>query len=91
MKLQGFNTHRHESNPKEKELHDKFIKDFITYKSDLLDVIVFRAQNDSQTIPNDYLSERERQICITIVQWMGLPIGQAFLRDCGFRQSRSEA
>lgn len=84
--MEGFNIHRHMSNPKEKELHDKFIEDFIDrkYSANTIDRLVFGHPSNSFD-PNDYLSDREKQIVISTIQWLGSPVGQGFLRDCGFK------
>lgn len=77
MIMEGYNIHRHESNPKERELHNKFVNDFVEQKS--IDRLVFG--HDNNHFPNDNLSDRE----ISTIQWLGSPVGQGFLRDCGFK------
>ena len=81
--MEGFKTYRHEINPREKELHDKFIKEHINKDTDF---IVFRPANDTQTYAVDELSDREKQIMISTIQWLGSPVGTSFLRDCGFKK-----
>lgn len=85
--MESYNVHRHKQNPKEKELHDEFLKEFIKrngHNENILKKIIFDCSNDAQTIPNDYLSDREKKIVLTTIQWLGSPVGQGFLRDCGF-------
>jgi hypothetical protein len=84
-KLTGFKVHRHGTNPKEKELHDKFIEWYVNDHSNM-DLLVFPPANNQQTKAIDTLSDREKQIVITMVQWMGTPLGQSLLRECGFEQ-----
>ena len=79
--MEGFNTRRHESNPKEKELHDKFVEQ-MPHNSDAISRIVFGTYYG--TAPNDYLNPKEEKIVVSTIQWLGSPIGQNFLRDCGF-------
>jgi len=81
--LQGKKTHRHELNPKEKEIHDLFIKRFV--KSPNQDGIS-RIVNDvnGHGEPETYLDEHETELVITAIQWLGSHVGQGFLRDCGF-------
>ena len=83
--------HRFLDNPKEKEFHDKFIEMFTRDNSvnKSLSAIVFGWSNGTQTIPNEYLSEREEDICLNIVQWLGTPVGQSFLSNCGFSANGS--
>lgn len=85
--MEGYNTHRHLSNPKEKEIHDKFIEHFFSERfnnKNILDRIVFGYANSSQTIPKKFLTEEENKICVTLAQWFGSPAGQGFLSDCCF-------
>ena len=55
--------YRFKDNPKEKEMHDKFIelfkRDNSAHKS--LSAIIFGWQNDSQTTPNRYLNNDEER------------------------------
>lgn len=79
--MKGYKTYRHAQNPKEKELHDKFLKNH----NEDADLIVFG--HTSQLIPNDYLTDRERKIVLSTIQWLGSPVGKSFLKDCGFNLS----
>lgn len=82
--ISGFKKYRHENNPKEKELHDKFISQIIN-KNELIDKIVFGTKDQAQNIPKDYLTDREKQIAITLIQWFGSHVGEVFLKDCGYQ------
>lgn len=93
MELKGFKLYRHDSNLQEKQLHDNFIEQFIDKKNDnyqLIDKIIFGTSNNAQTIPNDLLSDREKQICISLIQWLGSHVGQSFLIDNGFKITKNE-
>jgi len=81
--MEGFKTYRHKDNPTEKELHDKFIEWYVNEHSNM-DLLVFPPANNQQTRAEDTLSDREKRIVITMVQWMGTPLGQSLLRECGF-------
>ena len=85
-KLTGFKVYRHESNPKEKELHDKFIAEHLKNENctGLVDLIIFPPSSNNGSMPSEYLSDREKQIVITTIQWLGTPVGRSFLRGCGF-------
>lgn len=84
--MEGTKKYRFKDNPKEKELHDKFVelfnRDALSKKT--LSAIINGWDSDNQHTPNSYLSEKEETICVNIIQWLGSPIGQCFLRDCGF-------
>jgi hypothetical protein len=59
---------------------------FWMFKNDntTLSAIIFGWQSDKQKYPNEFLTENEEDICITLIQWLGSPIGQDFLDSCGF-------
>lgn len=78
--------YRFKDNPKEKEMHDKFIEMFKRDSSAnrCLSAIIFGWQNDNQTTPERYLTDDEENICLNLIQWLGSPVGQSFLRECGF-------
>jgi hypothetical protein len=78
--MKGLKTYRHKSNSQEKEFHDKFIKQ---HADNDMSMIVFPPNGDGLS-PSEYLSRREESIVITTIQWLGSPVGQGFLRECGF-------
>jgi len=92
--MEGYKTYRHETNPKEKELHDKFIKDFVKHRSyeGVISSSVHQISMpmDERGELEDHLSEREIKITISVIQWLGSPVGQSFLAECGFELKRSE-
>ena len=71
----GFKTHRHGDNPKEQEIHNKFVGRFSMAEMDMI-ILPPKEKN--------LLTDREVQIVITAIQWCGTPVGQGFLRECGF-------
>jgi hypothetical protein len=38
--------------------------------------------------PADHLTDREKQIVLSTIQWLGSPVGQGFLNDCGFDKEK---
>jgi hypothetical protein len=79
MIMDTFKMHRHINNPKEKEFYDKFLEN----NDRDMDLIVFGHGSNSFR-PLDYLSDREKQIVLSTVQWLGSPVGMGFLNNCGF-------
>ena len=79
--------YRFKDNPKEKEFHDKFIKMFGSTNSGhkMLSSIIYGWKNNTQTIPFEWLNNQEEFVCINLIQWLGSPVGQSFLADCGFK------
>ena len=78
---QGYKTHRHEQNPKEKEIHDLFIERFCKQREQVERIVLPIDENGS---PKGTLTDNEIELVITAMQWIGSPVGQSFLRDCGF-------
>lgn len=80
--------YRHRNNPLEKVFHDTFIDQFDSY--DHIDLERICLPIDNRGNPLDTLSDRERQIMINTIQWLGSPVGQSFLRDCGLEFVQKE-
>lgn len=83
--MKGFNTHRLLDNPLEMELHASFISEFIDNKHspNIIDKIIY-GTND-MGYAKDYLSDHEKRIVITTIQWLGSHVGQSFLEKNGFK------
>jgi len=84
--MQSYKEHRFKNNPKEEEFYNKFLQMFSTNKSAnvTLSAIIFGWENDQQNYPKEYLTEKGENICINLIQWLGSPVGEAFLNSCGF-------
>jgi hypothetical protein len=72
----GFKKDRFDSNLKEKEFHDKFIEN--NKEKDDMNFIVFGQKSVSGFHPNDCLTDREKSIVISTIQWLGSSVGQGF-------------
>lgn len=69
------------ANPDEKVYHDKFKEKFDShYGKQSLGIILFGLDTP---IVERSLSERELDICLNLIQWLGSPVGKSFLNDCG--------
>jgi hypothetical protein len=84
--MESNKEYRFKDNPKEKEFHDAFIKLFKQSSSanKTLSAIIFGWSDNKQNIPNKWLTEDEENICLNMIQWLGSPVGQSFLLECGF-------
>lgn len=72
----GFNTHRlKENDPYHKKECDfvKAINHEIKYNNNYLAQIVNNPDN------KDYLEDNEEKIVLSVIQWLGTPVGQGFL------------
>jgi len=89
MNLQGFNARRNIENPTEKLLHDSFISEFVESKLsyNAVDKIVYGT--DEYGNPRDYLSDHEKQIVISTIQWLGSHVGECFLDRCGYKMDKN--
>lgn len=77
--------YRFKDNPKEQEFHDKFKEMFErnNMAKTALSAIVFGWENDRQDCLKEYLTDKEEDICLNLIQWLGSPVGQGFLDSCG--------
>ena len=79
--MKGNKAYRHKDNPKEKELHDKFVKEF---SKNGLSMEYISMKLDVNGKPVGYLTKEEKEIMISTIQWLGSPVGQSFLGRCRF-------
>lgn len=79
LNLKGFKTHRFKNNPLEKILHQNFLKEHSSGSD--MDLIVF-GHPSNDFYPNDYLTEREKQIVLSVIQWVGTSVGNEFVGRC---------
>ncbi len=75
----NYKQNRLSSNPKEKEIINFFEKEF----SDLDISLMVCGTLDGRT-PVKFLDEEEIKIAKGMIQWLGSPVGQGFLRECSF-------
>ncbi len=65
----------------------KFSEEFHKMPVNDWELIVFGGKvNSSWGIPADSLSEREKDIVASVIQWLGTPVGKSFLKDCSFEK-----
>lgn len=84
--MKSHKEYRLEDNPTEKVFHDKFIEMFKRDGAAMrtLSAIVFGWKDNNQSYPKKYLTKDEEDICLSLIQWLGSPVGQGFLNECGF-------
>lgn len=80
--VSGFNTHRLRRDESYYKLeclfHDK-MNNNLEFNSNFLSSIVYRGEN--------YLTEHEERIVMSVVQWLGTPVGQSFLKSVELKAS----
>lgn len=80
--MKGTKEYRFEQNPEEKAFHDAFIKE-CGEPVDLARIVFGTLEGYT---PKDWPTEREETICVNLIQWLGSPVGQSFLRELGYKK-----
>lgn len=83
MKHTGLNTHRLASNPREM-VFAKLWEDQNKRGDTLAWILNSFDSNDLQR--KGPVSERDAQVAATVIQWLGSPVGQAFLEQASEEQ-----
>lgn len=81
MKTSGFKEYRLK---KDDKYYEKEIKALEVFNRDHLEhasSIVFGMEEGTGFYPKDYLTEREEKIVLGLIQWLGTPVGQGFIRE----------
>lgn len=84
MKNKGLHTHRFKDNPEEKRFAEKWDSDNASGHNlaHLLD------QSRGESIRPPEPSDRDRVVAATVIQWLGSPVGQGFLRELGYTKTK---
>lgn len=84
--MKGDKEYRFKDNPEEKLFHDKFIEkfgqDYMGTRA--LSMVVTGIDERYPYYPEKHLSVEEENMCLNLIQWLGSPVGNGFLRDCGY-------
>lgn len=83
----GLHTHRLRDNPLEERFAAKW-RDVQEHHGRTLEYLMTPPGAD-QRFPFP-LTVRDELVAATVVQWLGSPVGQGFLRDCGFVPASDE-
>lgn len=80
MKNIGINTHRFKQNPKEKIFAEEWNKINTDHNLQL------NGRGVLEFILGDVtISEHDRELAATVIQWLGSPVGESFLTKVGNR------
>lgn len=80
----GLNAHRLNDNPEERRFAEAWRG---MQAGRLLDWLLTGI--DQRGYP-DCASTRDEQVAATVVQWLGSPVGQGFLRDLGYERAEEK-
>lgn len=75
MKHEGLNTHRFKDNP----LEQIFAREWAKQQQGHVLAYLLTFQRNEPDYNN--VSDRDATVAATVIQWLGSPVGQAFLRD----------
>ncbi len=83
-KHRGLNIHRLRSNPKELQFalawqtqNHNATAGGMEYRADTLDYLLHQGDQRFPTL----CSDRDRIVANSVIQWLGSPVGEAFIRD----------
>lgn len=79
--MEGFKTYRHSDYPEEKRFHDSFC-DFDLESASAISLPI----KDNGIGAKELLTDREHQIVISTIQWLGSPVGLNYLKSLGYEK-----
>ena len=82
-KTKGLHTHRFRDDPEEKRFADAW-DDQNRHGSNLAYLLHTGSQGGG--IRPEEPSARDHTVAATVIQWLGSPVGQVFLRDLGYEK-----
>lgn len=78
--ITSYKEDRFKSNPLEQAFVETFAKEHCGYQD--VDRIVCGTTNGMT--PKKMLTDEEKRVALSTIQWLGSPVGQGFLRTMGF-------
>lgn len=81
MKTSGYKEYRLKKDDKYYAKEIKALEIFNREHLEDTSLIIFGQKEGNSFTPNDYLSEREEKIVLGLVQWLGTPVGEGFIRQ----------
>lgn len=87
MKNAGLHQYRFKDNPLEKVFAEAWEKENTANGGaaegrGYLDYLLAKDSNQ----PRGEVSERDREVAATVIQWLGSPVGQCFIKECQERK-----
>ncbi len=79
--VKGHSAYRMENSDPYYDLERKYIQVFNELCRSGFDINYFGGMNNSGTGAKRYLTDEEKRIVLTVIQWLGTPVGQAFLEQ----------
>jgi hypothetical protein len=85
MKHKGLHTHRFKQNPEEKKFAQAWEKE--NEHGKLLAYLM--TEGDQRYVVD--ATDDQKLVAATVIQWLGSPVGQNFLRDLGYVKTKDAA
>lgn len=79
--FEGANAHRYEQNPLENAFAEKWQEINTGPMGRVRTTLDYLMDPSNRGEPNPALSERDWLVANTVIQWLGSPVGQNFIRD----------
>lgn len=79
--FQGANSHRYKENPLEKAFAEKWQDANTGPMGRVRTNLDYLMDPSNRGEPNPPLSDRDWLVANTVIQWLGSPVGQNFIRD----------
>lgn len=77
--LYGYQTHRFKNNPEERRFAVAW------HHQQAGKTLAYLLGNGVQ--PSDMVSARDNDVAATVIQWLGSPVGRAFLEELGYTKA----
>jgi len=88
--MESLKPYRFKDNPQEKIFYDKWMERHISRFHSGYSMVDYLLAKDPNR-PNREATDRDELVAVTIIQWLGSPVGMSFLEECGFvRKYRTE-
>lgn len=90
LRNRGYSTHRFKDNPEEQRFAEAW--DAVNSSGQqpvAADFLPYLLTPGDQRFPVEP-SERDRRVAATVIQWLGSPVGQGWLRDLGYEKKDGE-
>jgi hypothetical protein len=78
----GLHVNRFRDNPEEKRFSDAWLAE--TEREMGTSILAYLLNTGAQDYRPADPSERDQVVAATVIQWLGSPVGQGFLRDLGY-------
>lgn len=85
MKIQGLSNHRFADNSEERRFAEAWDQSNTTGRT--LDYLLDPKHGCDGCPPT--ANARDETVAATVIQWLGSPVGQAFLRDLGYVRKKN--